>query len=186
MISALRSSVVRVILVTRFAFAPHSSRRGALGLHGQVKHRACGPGEPRRDLLSEFCDPDPIHDVRVPRARPSMGAQPVSAPERGALDSPPASASLRPARTQQAPCCQGPFRSCCSVLWSRIEALADPSGVRTDAQTSGLTKSFGWSAAEAFQQHDAQEFVRVLIDALERSTPERTVRRGRREHGRGP
>jgi len=33
--------------------------------------------------------------------------------------------------------------------------------------TKELTKSFGWGFAEAFQQHDVQEFLRVLLDKLE-------------------
>eukprot|EP00049_Salpingoeca_infusionum_P026790 m.27923 g.27923 ORF g.27923 m.27923 type:complete len:1216 (-) comp8999_c0_seq1:3944-7591(-) len=33
--------------------------------------------------------------------------------------------------------------------------------------TTALTKSFGWSGADAFQQHDVQELMRVLFDALE-------------------
>ena len=35
--------------------------------------------------------------------------------------------------------------------------------------TKDLTKSFGWTGAEAFQQQDIQEFMRVLFDALEQS-----------------
>ena len=40
----------------------------------------------------------------------------------------------------------------------------------TDAsavETKALTRSFGWTAADAFEQHDVQEFLRVLFDALE-------------------
>ena len=33
--------------------------------------------------------------------------------------------------------------------------------------TIGLTKSFGWNTADAFQQQDVQEMMRVLIDKLE-------------------
>jgi ubiquitin C-terminal hydrolase/predicted N-acetyltransferase YhbS len=33
--------------------------------------------------------------------------------------------------------------------------------------TKGLTKSFGWTQADAFTQHDVQELLRVLFDALE-------------------
>lgn len=33
--------------------------------------------------------------------------------------------------------------------------------------TVNLTKSFGWGSAETFQQHDIEEFLRVLIDNLE-------------------
>jgi hypothetical protein len=38
--------------------------------------------------------------------------------------------------------------------------------------TSGLTKSFGWTGAEVFQQQDVQEMFHVLFDALERSAAE--------------
>eukprot|EP00347_Sterkiella_histriomuscorum_P024007 403332628 len=37
------------------------------------------------------------------------------------------------------------------------------------ADTRGLTKSFGWNGSESFQQHDTQEFCRVLFDAIEQS-----------------
>ena len=33
--------------------------------------------------------------------------------------------------------------------------------------TKDLTKSFGWDSSESFQQHDAQEFNRILCDRLE-------------------
>jgi ubiquitin C-terminal hydrolase len=36
-------------------------------------------------------------------------------------------------------------------------------------KTKKLTKSFGWSDADAFTQHDVQEMCRVLFDALERA-----------------
>lgn len=35
--------------------------------------------------------------------------------------------------------------------------------------TKALTKSFGWTGADVFQQHDVQELCRVLFDALENS-----------------
>ncbi|KAK1947352.1 Ubiquitin carboxyl-terminal hydrolase 47 [Phytophthora citrophthora] len=35
--------------------------------------------------------------------------------------------------------------------------------------TKALTKSFGWTGADVFQQHDVQELCRVLLDALEKS-----------------
>lgn len=35
--------------------------------------------------------------------------------------------------------------------------------------TKALTKSFGWTGADVFQQHDVQELCRVLFDAIERS-----------------
>ena len=43
---------------------------------------------------------------------------------------------------------------------------------RTAVSTKALTKSFGWTAADAFQQHDVQELNRVLFDALQQSSPE--------------
>ena len=33
--------------------------------------------------------------------------------------------------------------------------------------TKKLTKSFGWETLDTFMQHDAQEFLRVLLDKLE-------------------
>jgi hypothetical protein len=36
--------------------------------------------------------------------------------------------------------------------------------------TSDLTQSFGWTAAQAFRQHDVQELCRVLFDALDDAT----------------
>ena len=39
-------------------------------------------------------------------------------------------------------------------------------------ETTALTKSFGWTQAESFQQHDVQEFCRVLFEAIEKSTKE--------------
>jgi ubiquitin C-terminal hydrolase len=39
-------------------------------------------------------------------------------------------------------------------------------------ETTGLTKSFGWDLRESFQQHDVQEFCRVLFDAIEESVKE--------------
>lgn len=36
-------------------------------------------------------------------------------------------------------------------------------------QTKNLTKSFGWTDADAFTQHDVQELCRVLFDALEKA-----------------
>lgn len=44
--------------------------------------------------------------------------------------------------------------------------------------TKGLTKSFGWTDAEAFTQHDVQELLRVLFDALEQAwegTPQHSL-----------
>jgi ubiquitin C-terminal hydrolase len=46
------------------------------------------------------------------------------------------------------------------------------------ADTKGLTKSFGWNTKDSFEQHDVQEFCRVLFDAIEKSvqgTPEENM-----------
>eukprot|EP00043_Microstomoeca_roanoka_P015381 m.153951 g.153951 ORF g.153951 m.153951 type:complete len:1210 (-) comp16246_c6_seq1:118-3747(-) len=45
-------------------------------------------------------------------------------------------------------------------------------------ETKDITKSFGWEGNEAFQQHDVQELMRVLFDALEeewQDTPLKTA-----------
>ena len=39
----------------------------------------------------------------------------------------------------------------------------------THADTKGITNSFGWNTKESFEQHDVQEFCRVLFDAIEKS-----------------
>eukprot|EP00947_MAST-08B_sp_MAST-8B-sp1_P005796 g5796.t1 len=44
-------------------------------------------------------------------------------------------------------------------------------GNRAALSTKALTKSFGWEAAQGYQQQDVQELCRVLFDALERATP---------------
>jgi ubiquitin carboxyl-terminal hydrolase 47 len=44
--------------------------------------------------------------------------------------------------------------------------------------TKALTKSFGWNNRDSFEQHDVQEFCRVLFDAIEKSvqgTPEENM-----------
>jgi hypothetical protein len=45
-------------------------------------------------------------------------------------------------------------------------AQMQSSGARS-VETTGLTRSFGWTGTEAFQQHDVQELCRVLFDELE-------------------
>ena len=40
---------------------------------------------------------------------------------------------------------------------------------RLSVETKELTKSFGWTGADAFTQHDVQELNRVLLDALEKT-----------------
>lgn len=46
-------------------------------------------------------------------------------------------------------------------LFCRLQASTSP------VTTSALTKSFGWTSADVFVQHDAQEFCRLLFEALE-------------------
>ncbi|KAI8150412.1 cysteine proteinase [Fennellomyces sp. T-0311] len=46
-------------------------------------------------------------------------------------------------------------------LFYNLQFNADPVG------TTEVTRSFGWNSADAFMQHDVQEFNRVLQDALE-------------------
>lgn len=41
--------------------------------------------------------------------------------------------------------------------------------------TTELTKSFGWTSADAFMQHDVQEFLRVLMDNIEEKMKETLV-----------
>ena len=51
-----------------------------------------------------------------------------------------------------------------SLLFSKLQT-SDSDFV----DTTGLTKSFQWDMRESFQQHDVQEFCRVLFDAIEQS-----------------
>jgi len=46
-------------------------------------------------------------------------------------------------------------------LFHQLQSSPEP------PHTNELTRSFGWDMAESFQQHDVQEFSRVLLDALE-------------------
>lgn len=46
-------------------------------------------------------------------------------------------------------------------------------------ETTAVSQAFGWDEAEAFTQHDVQELLRVLFDALEaelKGTPQAEVR----------
>jgi ubiquitin C-terminal hydrolase len=42
----------------------------------------------------------------------------------------------------------------------------NPSNLNNAVETKELTNSFGWAGSETFQQHDIQEFSRLLIDAI--------------------
>eukprot|EP00659_Diplonema_papillatum_P021149 gene21149-32579_t len=46
-------------------------------------------------------------------------------------------------------------------LFYKIQTHTDP------VKTTELTESFGWTRAEAFEQHDVQELARILLDNLE-------------------
>lgn len=50
------------------------------------------------------------------------------------------------------------------VLFGKLQVSKRP-----HVETKSLTKSFGWDMKESFQQHDVQEFCRVLFDAIEES-----------------
>ena len=50
------------------------------------------------------------------------------------------------------------------VLFAKLQISKRPS-----VDTKHLTTSFGWDIKEGFQQHDVQEFCRVLFDAIEES-----------------
>lgn len=49
------------------------------------------------------------------------------------------------------------------VLFARLELSA-----KAAIPTQNLTKSFGWKSEDAFEQHDLDELVTVLLEALER------------------
>jgi len=50
------------------------------------------------------------------------------------------------------------------LLFAKLQMRESPY-----CDTSGLTKSFQWDIRDSFQQHDVQEFCRVLFDAIEES-----------------
>ena len=62
----------------------------------------------------------------------------------------------------------GPKESCIlyqlQALFARLQFSK-----KTSIETKYLTKSFGWDDKESFQQHDIQEFCRVLFEAIEES-----------------
>eukprot|EP00753_Platysulcus_tardus_P001828 PLAT11580.1.p1 GENE.PLAT11580.1~~PLAT11580.1.p1 ORF type:complete len:1163 (+),score=689.78 PLAT11580.1:82-3570(+) len=60
----------------------------------------------------------------------------------------------------------GPREECIPLQLQRLFAHMQLSD-RPSLETKELTASFGWTAADAFQQHDVSELNRVLIDALE-------------------
>lgn len=62
----------------------------------------------------------------------------------------------------------GPQDECIPYQLQRLFAFLELTE-RAFVDTKGLTKSFGWSAHDSFEQHDIQELNRVLMDALENS-----------------
>ena len=59
-------------------------------------------------------------------------------------------------------------------LFVQMQFLTDKKSI----QTVDMTKSFGWTGSDAFQQHDVQELLRVMFDALEKKlkgTPQEKV-----------
>ena len=58
--------------------------------------------------------------------------------------------------------------SCIPLALQRLFYYMETSpNSRYPVGTKQLTKSFGWTTAESFQQHDVQELSRVLCDTLE-------------------
>eukprot|EP01050_Picozoa_sp_SAG11_P004429 SAG11_NODE_283_length_11241_cov_8.234428_2_plen_177_part_00 len=65
----------------------------------------------------------------------------------------------------------GAEERCIPLQLQRLFALMQL-GNRAAVSTRPLTAAFGWTAADAFQQHDVQELNRVLFDALQTASPE--------------
>ena len=59
----------------------------------------------------------------------------------------------------------GPPETCVPLQLSRLFLRLERSE-RLELTTKALIGSFGWSKADAFRQHDAQELCRVLFSAL--------------------
>ena len=57
------------------------------------------------------------------------------------------------------------------LLFARLLCSARPA-----VETTALTKSFRWTDAESFRQHDIQELMRVLFAALEKTLAKRSSR----------
>lgn len=57
---------------------------------------------------------------------------------------------------------------CIPLQLQRLFCLLQSSSSKS-VETTALTKSFGWTDSDSFQQHDVQELCRVLFDALEAS-----------------
>lgn len=62
----------------------------------------------------------------------------------------------------------GPREYCIPYQLQRLFAHLQLSR-RRSVETRNLTKSFGWGQGMSFEQHDTQEFCRVLFDAIEQS-----------------
>lgn len=66
---------------------------------------------------------------------------------------------------------------CIPLQLQRLFGLLQLSS-RGAVETNALTRSFGWTSSDGFQQHDVQELCKVLFDAFEREvkdTPQSTL-----------
>jgi ubiquitin carboxyl-terminal hydrolase 7 len=54
-----------------------------------------------------------------------------------------------------------------SIPWQMQRLFYELQTAPKAVETKGLTRSFGWTEKDAYQQHDIQEFARVLQDKLE-------------------
>lgn len=62
----------------------------------------------------------------------------------------------------------GKETSCIPLQFQRLFAYMEKS-YRRDQKTKDITVSFGWESRESFTQHDVQELMRVLFDALDKT-----------------
>lgn len=69
---------------------------------------------------------------------------------------------------QYDPAKHGPVQDCIPLQLQLIFARLQTTE-HAYIETTGLTKSFQWDIRESFQQHDVQEFCRVLFEAIEES-----------------
>lgn len=77
----------------------------------------------------------------------------------------------------------GAAEACIPLQLQRLFARLQLSK-RAATSTKALTRSFGWTAADSFQQHDAQELLHLLVDALD-STADGDERRAKQSSEQG-
>ncbi|CAE7485316.1 Usp47, partial [Symbiodinium sp. KB8] len=75
----------------------------------------------------------------------------------------------------------GAAEACIPLQLQRLFARLQLSK-RAATSTKALTRSFGWTAADSFQQHDAQELLHLLVDALD-TTADGDERRAKQDSG---